>query len=141
MARLSETIPTLAVRDLEKAVDFYEHKLGFVPRHREDGFAIVRRDGAELHLTRLNDESWTQRSNLHERPVVSGAESFLAGTGTCRIRVDGLAELFAEYEAHGALPPTGHIRDQWWGDRDFVVLDVDRNALTFFEPADPARPA
>ncbi len=135
MPTLGRTIPTLAVRDLAAAATFCADKLGFAERHREEGFAIVCRDDATIHLTQLNDESWLERSDLRERPVVSGAESFLSGTGTCRVQVQGLDELFREYGRNGGLGPNARIRNQWWGDRDFVVLDVDRNAITFFEPA------
>jgi hypothetical protein len=112
---------------------FYAEKLGFVARHQEGGFAIVRRDDAELHLTQLADESWRQRPDLAARPVVSGAESFLPGTGTCRIRVEGIDELWAELEPRGVVHPNGRLREQWWGDRDFSVLDVDGNGIAFFE--------
>ena len=137
--RLGETIPVLAVRDLERAVAFYADQLGFAARHREGGFAIVRRDAAELHLTHLNDEGWRGRADFAERPVVSGAESFLPGTGACRVRVEGVDALFAEYQAKGLLRPRACVRDQWWGDRDFPLVDRDGNLLTFFErPAPPA---
>ena len=95
--------------------------------------AIVRRDAAQFNLTRANDERWRERSGLAQRPVVSGAESFLAGTGSCRIRADGVDQLFAEYAAQGVIHPNGPLRDEWWGDRDFGVLDLDGNGLTFFE--------
>ena len=134
MPKLRDTIPTLAVRHLAKAVAFYAEKLGFVARHQEEGFAIVCRDAAEIHLTQLNDERWKERRDFRERPVLSGAESFLSGTGACRIRVEGIDDLYAEYQQQGVIHPNGDIRDQWWGDRDFGVLDLDRNALTFFEP-------
>src|SRR5436309_233151 len=81
MPTLGETIPVLQVRDVVASVDFYEEKLGFMAIHHEDGFAIVRRGGAQINLTRANDERWRERSRLAQRPVVSGAESFLAGTG------------------------------------------------------------
>ena len=141
MTRLHEAVPVLAIRDLERAVAFYTGKLGFAVRHRETGFAIVRRDGIELHLTPLTDESWRRRPDFVERPVSSGAESFLPGTGACRIRVEGIDALFAEYRGRGLLRPNARVRDQWWGDRDFAVLDADGNALTFFErPATADRP-
>ena len=138
IARLSETVPVLAVRDLERAVAFYAEQLGFAARHRASGFAIVRRDAAELPLTQLSDEGWRGRADFAERPVVSGAESFLPGTGAFRVRVEGVDAVLTEYHAKGLLRPRACVRDQWWGDRDFPLVDCDGNLLTFFErPASP----
>jgi hypothetical protein len=66
--------------------------------------------------------------------IESGAESFLAGTASCRIEVEGLDELYREYREQGILHPTASdITTEWWGERDFHTLDLDGNLLTFFE--------
>jgi catechol 2,3-dioxygenase-like lactoylglutathione lyase family enzyme len=128
-----ETIPALPVKDVTASAAFYEEKLGFAARHQEDGFAIVHRDGAEIHLWQAGDEAWRERQDLADRPVASGAESFLAGTASCRVRVEGVDQLYAEFEPRGVVHPRGSLRDEWWGDRDFAVLDLDGNLVTFFE--------
>ena len=66
-------------------------------------------------------------------PVVSGAESFIAGTASCRIQVVGVNDLHAELQPLGVLHPNGQLADQPWGTREFGVLDSDGNLLTFFE--------
>ncbi len=134
MATLGEATPLLPVRDIATSVAFYRDKLGFAPRHEEAEFAIVRRDGTDLHLTRLADESWQTRADLAARPVVTGAESFLAGTAACRVRVSGVDELYAEMSAAGVVHGNGGLTAQWWGDRDFSVTDADGNLITFYEP-------
>jgi catechol 2,3-dioxygenase-like lactoylglutathione lyase family enzyme len=130
---IGETIPALPVRDVAASAAFYGEKLGFVARHQEEGFAIVHRDGAEIHLWQASEEAWRERPDLAERPIVSGAESFLAGTASCRVRVEGVDQLYAEYERRGAIHPGGALSDQWWGDRDFGVSDLDGNLVTFFQ--------
>src|SRR5438874_7000623 len=40
-----------------------------------------------------------------EQPVRSGAESFIAGTASCRIEVEGVDDLFGELEPRGILHP------------------------------------
>lgn len=74
------------------------------------------------------------RADLAERPVCSGAESFIAGTASCRIEVDQVDELYAEMAAAGVLHPTdpGRAQDTDWGTREFAVLDLEGNLLTFF---------
>jgi hypothetical protein len=74
-----------------------------------------------------------------QRPVASGAESFLPGTGSCRIRVEGVDELYDAYRAQGLIHRNGALRDQPWGVRDFDIGDLDGNALAFFEPLKPSR--
>lgn len=133
MAKLLSIVPSVPVRVLEVAVAFYRDKLGFRVRHRlEDGGAFVARDGIELHLTRLDDDSWRTRSDFGTRPVQSGAESFLPGTCAYRIEVDDVRTLYAEYEAAGATHPKGTLREQPWGEIDFGVPDPDGNLLTFY---------
>ena len=133
MPRLGEAIPVLQVRDVVASVAFYAQRLGFTARYQEDGFAIVGRDATQLHLTQANDDTWRERSSLAQRPVVSGAESFLPGTDSCRIRVDDVDQLYTEYEVQGVIHPAGPLKDEWWGDRHFGVLDLDGNLLTFFQ--------
>jgi predicted N-acetyltransferase YhbS len=75
-ARLGRTIPALPVRALDAALERYTQAFGFTVRHRDSGFAVLGRDGAEIHLWESADEAW-QRSPAGSQPVRSGAESFL----------------------------------------------------------------
>jgi catechol 2,3-dioxygenase-like lactoylglutathione lyase family enzyme len=138
---LGRTIPALPVSDIGRAVQYYTEQLGFVLPHRDDGFAIVRRDDAELHLWLAGDAGWSERADLIKRPVRSGAESFLAGTASCRVQVsaDGLDQLFAEYAEQGRLHQVSQagIVATDYGTREFSMLDADGNLLTFFCPFDP----
>lgn len=136
---LSRTIPALPVVSIPVAVEFYEGRLGFRARYADDRFAVVARDKAELHLWAACDASWEERGP-DDPPVVSGAETFLAGTASCRIQSDDLDALFGEYRARGVLyAPDTTIREQPWGERDLAVLDLHRNLLTFFQPIEPER--
>ena len=124
---LLDAIPILPVSSLDRALTFYRDQLGFEVRHRESGLAIVERDGVMLHLAQLDDASWRTRADFIERPIKSGAESFIPGTASCRIRIDDAEQLLAE------IGTGAQLRDQWWGDRDFALLDPDGNLVTFFQ--------
>jgi catechol 2,3-dioxygenase-like lactoylglutathione lyase family enzyme len=76
-ARLHTTIPALPVRDIAAAAAYYRERFGFDVPHQEDGFALLTRDSTELHLWAAADDEWRMRPDLRERPVCSGAESFL----------------------------------------------------------------
>jgi catechol 2,3-dioxygenase-like lactoylglutathione lyase family enzyme len=129
--RMLRSIPALPVKDIGRRVEFYRDKLGFTLVHQEAGFAIFRRDAAEIHLWAASDDGWRRRGGLS--PVVSGAESFIAGTASCRVEVEGVDQLYREFQQMGILEADAQPRDQWWGSREFHVKDPDNNLVTWFE--------
>ena len=132
MAGLGRTIPALPVRDVAAAVAHYRERLGFEPLHQDARFAVVQRDGARLHLWQAGDEAWRDRKD--GEPVRSGAESFLAGTASCRIETEDVDALFAELEPRGVLHAVsrGGVRETAFGTREFAVVDLDGNLIEFF---------
>ncbi len=134
MVKLGQTIPALPARDVAASVGFYRERLGFEVLHHDGGFAVVGRDEAVLHLWEAGDESWQGRESV-DRPVRSGAESFIAGTASCRIRVDGVDDLYEELSGRDVLHPVsrGGVSDTDYGAREFATLDVDGNLVTFFQ--------
>jgi catechol 2,3-dioxygenase-like lactoylglutathione lyase family enzyme len=134
MVSLSQTIPALPVRDAAAAVGFYRDRLGFEVLHHDGGFAVLRRDEAVVHLWEASDEGWRHHASL-ERPVQSGAESFIAGTASCRILVEGVEELYDELRRSEVLHPVSKdgVSVTDFGTREFATLDLDGNLLTFFE--------
>jgi catechol 2,3-dioxygenase-like lactoylglutathione lyase family enzyme len=133
-AGLHRTIPALLVRDVRAAVADYRERFGFQPRHETDGFAVITRDDAVLHLWGASDEDWRARADLHDRPICSGAESFIAGTASCRIEVTDVDALYAELEPTGVLHPVSRdgVTPTDFGTREFATLDRDGNLLAFF---------
>ena len=143
--RLGQTIPALPCRDVAAAVDHYVSRFGFEVAHQDDGFAVLVRDDARIHLWQSGDEGWRLRpvEDLQESPVRTGAETFIAGTASCRIEVDSVTsvdELYAELAAAGVLhpgdpsEPTEHAgpTDTDFGTREFATLDLDGNLLEFY---------
>lgn len=82
-------------------------------------------------LWEASDEGWRSRSN--DSPVCTGAESFIAGTASCRIEVEGIDELYQHIKPLGILHPNTSLKDQWWDERDFAVIDPDNNLISFFQ--------
>jgi catechol 2,3-dioxygenase-like lactoylglutathione lyase family enzyme len=134
MSRLGQTIPALPVRDTAASVDFYRDRLGFDVLHHDRGFAVLARDDAVLHLWEASDDSWREGIDL-DRPVCSGAESFIAGTASCRIVVEGVDELYQELEAKDVLHKVSKdgVDDTDFGTREFATVDRDNNLVTFFQ--------
>ena len=130
---LGHAIPALPVRDVAAAVEHYEGKFGFEAVHQDTGFAVLVRDDARIHLWESSDEAWRERDDLRERPVCSGAESFLSGTASCRIEVTDVDGLFEELSAAGVLHYTvTGVRDTDFGTREFATVDRDNNLIEFF---------
>jgi catechol 2,3-dioxygenase-like lactoylglutathione lyase family enzyme len=135
MTALSRTIPAMPVRDAAAAVDFYRDRLGFQVMHQDEGFAVLGRDDAQVHVWQAGDESWRERVALRETPISSGAESFIAGTASCRIMVEGVDDLYKELSATDVLHPVSRegVSDTEYGTREFATLDQDGNLISFFE--------
>jgi catechol 2,3-dioxygenase-like lactoylglutathione lyase family enzyme len=131
---MSQTIPALPVRDAPAAVEFYRGRLGFDVLHHDEGFAVLGRDAAVIHLWQAGDETWRERESL-ERPVRSGAESFIAGTASCRILVEGVDDLYDELRHSDVLHPASKegVTETEFGTREFSTLDRDGNLVTFFD--------
>lgn len=147
MAKVIETIPTLAVDQPghvpathELASATWPRLSSFTRRSWGSSPDTGRRGSPSSAATRprFTSPSSTMRAGRNER--TSGIDQLcLVPNPSCPVlglagsRVEGIDELFAEYQRQGIIHPSGHIRDEWWGDRDFVVLDLDRNAIAFFE--------
>ena len=131
---LVQTIPALPVRDAAAAVAFYRDRLGFEVLHHDGGFAVLNRDEAVVHLWEAGDERWQERDSI-ERPVRSGAESFIAGTASCRIRVEGVDELYEELRESDVLHRVSRdgVDETDYGTREFSALDLDGNLIGFFQ--------
>ena len=131
---LGTTIPALPARDVPASTTFYVERLGFETLHTDGHFSVLQRDAARIHLWESGDTSWRGRPDLAAKPVVSGAETFLAGTASCRIEVTGIDELYAEMDAagvlHGVSGAGPEVTD--FGSQEFHVLDLDGNLLTFY---------
>ena len=115
-------------------MEYYRERFGFEARHVASDFAVLVRDDAVLHLWGATDDGWRSSEDLAARPICSGAESFLAGTASCRIEVTDVDGLFAELQAAGVLHGASRagVAATDFGTREFAALDDDGNLLTFF---------
>lgn len=99
--------------DIARSLAFFE-RLGFKQCGSFPNYGIVERDGVQLHLWLCTDPAI---------PKVTG----------CRVAVEGIDDLFAEFAAKGVIHPQGGLADQPWGTREFSILDTDGNLVTFQE--------
>ena len=86
-----------------------------------------------LHLWEAGDQSWRERDSL-DHPIRSGAESFIAGTASCRVAVKRSTRCTTSSGRVGICTPasSGGASETDYGTREFATLDLDGNLVTFF---------
>ena len=57
----------------------------------------------------------------------------IAENTACRIYVRGIEALYAEIEPHGIVHPNAPLATKAWGAREFGMVDLDGNLITFAE--------
>jgi catechol 2,3-dioxygenase-like lactoylglutathione lyase family enzyme len=109
--------PTISVTDIPRAMLFYVDILGFTETFRNGdpvGFVILKRDDAELHLSRSSDHQATVQNVAH-------------------LLVDDARKLYDHLIAHD-VRVVKRLRDAPYGIRGFVVADPDGNRIDVGQP-------
>ena len=112
-------IPILPTLDLEATLAFFE-RLGFEVCLRQidpDVYAIVRREGVEIHFS-------------------GSADRHIAENSACYIRVDDAQGLYEEYLGL-RIERLGPIEDKPWGMREFHLIDPSGNLIRIGQPMKP----
>lgn len=122
MSTFLAAVPALPVADERAAVTFYAEALGFTELLDPEGvgLGILVRDQVELHL-------WVADGSA------TGAERELAGSASCRLRVDDVRELYRHCEPRGVVHPRAPLRRTDWGTDEFGLVDLDGNLVTLYE--------
>ncbi|MBM0066752.1 VOC family protein [Alkalicoccobacillus gibsonii] len=115
--KMIHAIPRLPVSNINQSCDFYKRTLNFTLIHADTDYAIVSSGKVELHLFR-----WTP---------VDGVEQLIANS--CRIEVKGIDKLYKQLEIHNVIHPNGKLSNKDWGEKSFTMIDLDNNAIDFYE--------
>jgi catechol 2,3-dioxygenase-like lactoylglutathione lyase family enzyme len=98
----------LASLNIGETIDFYTQKLGFTENLKMDSYAIVSRDGAELHF-------WLCK------------ERYIAENTSCYMRVADIQALYEEFNANGVSLEPPSMRP--WGMQEMYVIDPHGNLI------------
>jgi len=108
--------PVLASLSIPESLVFYCERLGFTVLAQHADYAILQREGAELHF-------WLC------------SERHVAENTSCYVRVENTQALYEEYLGKGVnvQPPT----EREWGMKELYVIDPHGNLLKFGQPTPP----
>lgn len=113
--KFESAIPVLPSLNIERSLEFYSSKLGCSEvQNYSNEYGVVARDGIAIHFWSCNDPE-------------------IPKSASCRVKVQGVDELYDELRVHGIVHEKGALADKPWGVKEFAVVDCDGNLLTFFE--------
>ena len=115
MAKLTKACPLFPAPDVGAAAEWYRDRLGFAVRFALEDYAIVEREGLELHLWRCADRALAEQTSAYIRVE----------------DVDGIRLQLASASRGGRV---SEVQDREWGMREFYVRDPAGNLLRFGEP-------
>jgi catechol 2,3-dioxygenase-like lactoylglutathione lyase family enzyme len=114
-----EVHPVLPVRDIKKAVAYYQDRLGFRLKFQdnpdEPKYAGVSRGSVELHLQWHDEKDFNKVERLALRFVI-----------------DDIDSLFIEYKDKDVFHSGTKLQNTSWGTREFAFYDLNGNGLFFY---------
>jgi len=114
-------VPIIFVANVQASAEFFRDTLGFsidFLHGHPPFYGAVSRDGACVHL-----------KFVHEPVLVAGTHD-RDGLIMAFIEVENVKALYAKYLAAGVRFQQ-KLKKQAWGGRDFIVRDLDGNAICF----------
>ena len=117
---LKQIHPVLPVKNVNEAIDYYTHKLGFQLSFKDEGddpkYGGVQRDGIEIHLQWHDPKEWDFKI---DRPLL-------------RIYVNHIENLFNDFKTKGVFHNNTALKDTDWNTREFGFYDLFGNGLIFY---------
>ncbi len=113
---LSYICPKLPMRNKVKTREYYINKLGFKDVGSQDfeDYLILRKDNIEIHFFLF--EKLDPKQNY----------------GQVYIRIEEIDDFYKELILNKTpIHPNSPLKNQPWGQREFALLDPDKNLLTF----------
>ncbi len=113
---LTDIIPKLPMRDKNTTRQYYINHLGFRTFGNVDfdGYLMMEKDHLQIHFFEFKD--------------LDPNENY----GQVYIRTNNIDELYKSLlENQTEIHPNGPLEFKPWGQKEFSVLDPDKNLLTF----------
>ncbi len=113
---LTAIIPKIPMRNKKITRDFYINKLGFkeVGTTDFDYYLMLEKDSFQIHFFEFKD--------------LIPEENY----GQVYIRTNKIDNLYQTYlDSKTSIHPNGFLETKPWGQKEFSILDPDKNLLTF----------
>lgn len=113
---LNEIHPKLPMRDKSATKEFYLNQLGFQEFGNADyrGYLMVQKDNIQIHFFEFKE--------------LNPQENY----GQIYIRTDQIDKLYQSFlDKKINIHPAGNLQIKPWGQKEFSLLDPDKNLLTF----------
>lgn len=113
---LTDVHPKLPMRDKAITSDYYINKLGFknVGNEDYDGYLILQKDDVQIHFFEFKElDSLENYSGVYIRTN----------------DIEGLYQSMLNNQV--SIHPNAPLQVKPWGQKEFALLDVDNNLLTF----------
>lgn len=117
---LTDINPKLPMRNKAVTVDYYVNKLGFQIFGDPDfeGYLMVQKDAIQIHFFAFKE--------------LNPKENY----GQVYIRTNNIDRLYQTLlDNKVSVHPNGQLELKSWGQREFSLLDPDKNLLTFGQSA------
>ncbi|KYG33346.1 bleomycin resistance family protein [Alkalihalobacillus trypoxylicola] len=114
--KMIAAIPRFPVSLIQESILFY-HKMGFEIVYSDSEYAILSMDKVEIHLFK-----WSETEGISKLVAQS-----------CRIHVKKVEQFYEKYKDMNIIHPNGVLTRQNWGELDFTIIDLDNNAINFFQ--------
>ena len=122
MPGLGQITPLITAREINRSVKFYVETLGFKVGYQAEGYAYLHRDSVAIRLLTAG-EGVDLRNPKRQQ--------------SCYIDVEDIDALYQELCPKLDRLPKGRVKkpfDQFYGQREFHVIDEDAMLIFFGEP-------
>jgi len=112
---LTRAVPKLPMRNVDETKRFYLNQLGFHLINEYPGYLLIQKDGVELHF--------------FEHNTLIPEENY----GQVYLRVNQIDKLYDALINTESKISLSKLEAKPWGQKEFALLDPDKNLLTFGE--------
>ena len=112
-----EVSPVLPSQDIDRDVEWYSAHLGFRLLHKDEMYAVIRRENICLHL------QW--HADTPDDPLLGGS--------VIKIFVEDIDPVFEEMVGKGVIHPDKLRRNTAWNTHEFGLYDLNGNAIFFVQ--------
>ncbi len=122
MPKLVQITPLVSVKDIGQSVAFFVATLGFKVAYQAEEYAYLHRDNVGIRILKADEGADLQNSKRQQ---------------CCYIDVEGVNQLYDTLRPKLDKLPKGRVKkpfDQFYGQREFHVMDEDSLLIMFGEP-------